>query len=74
VAPLVDEPHDPLLVLFNGMYMRGDDMIPTRDVAKSMGIPVNIMGRMVKQWGYDLGRKYSGGKRERVVVGIKRVT
>ncbi len=64
---------DPTVSKFNNLYVKGcpDDMIPTRDVAKSMGMPVTTMGRLVKQWGYELGRRYLDGKRERVVVGIK---
>lgn len=64
---------DPVEVKFNAMYMKGcpSDMIPTREVALSMGLPVNIMGRLVKQWGYELGRRYLDGKRDRVVIGIK---
>ena len=73
-APLLDpDPRDPLEVKFNDLYVRGglDDYIPTSVIARTMGIPSITMGRMVTQWGYTVGRKYVGGKRLRVVLGIK---
>ena len=63
-------PVDPLEAKFNSLFVKGDGVIPTRDVAKSMGVSAVTMGRMVGPWGYQVGRRYVGGKRERVIVGL----
>ena len=64
------EPVDPLETRFNGLYGKGDGVIPTSDLAKSMGVSAITMGRMVTKWGYQLGRRYVEGKRLRVVIGL----
>ena len=62
---------DPSEIKFNEMFQRGEGVIPTRDVAKAMGLSAVTTGRLVSKWGYQVGRRYLDGKRERVVIGIK---
>lgn len=68
-----EEPLDPDYVRFHGVYTEGvlGDMVPIRDVSDSMGLSTISMGRKLSKWGYHTERKYLGGKRERVVMGIK---
>ena len=63
-------PLDPLESKFNCLYVKGDGVIPTRTVAKSVGISAVAMGRMVGPWGYQVGRRYVNGRRERVILGL----
>lgn len=64
---------DPGELKFGELFVRGDpgDVVPTRDVASAMGLSAVATGRMVSSWGYQTGRRYVDGRRERVIIGIK---
>ena len=64
-----DEPLDPDYVRFRDMYT--DGVISVGVLADSMGLSRVSMGRKLSGWGYHTERRYLGGKRERVVVGVK---
>lgn len=72
--PVDPLPLDPMLIRFKELYYSGQphDVIPTRVVAGTMDVSAITMGRMLTKWGYQLDRKYVGGRRERVVVGIRK--
>ena len=72
----IREDQDDVERKFKEMFEKSNnpkDIIPTKEIAKLLGISAIETGRKVTKWGYRVERIQSNGTRERSVIGIRYV-